>query len=165
MDSRFVKLLTSIAFVFLGIMFFMHPGSITTLLMVALGVLALSYAAMCASKYFKTKDLFLLILAIILVIAGIILILQPALKWQIFDKIFGVVLALLLIVSGVFSLKDSRSSSQPRKYVEIILGVIVIIIGLVTLFRPSLNFLSVLLGIACVAVGGFHIYEFIREGI
>ena len=161
MDSRLIKLLTSIAFVFLGVMFFMHPGSITTLLTVALGILALSYAVMFLARYLRSKSILMLVLAI----AGGILILQTAVAWKIFDKIFGIVLAIILMVAGGFLIKDSLEKDSTLKFAEIGLGVAVIVIGLITLFKPSLAFLSVLIGIACVAVGGIQIFEFVREGL
>ena len=165
MDSRLIKLLTSIAFVFLGVMFFMHPGSITTLLTVRLGILALIYAVMLLARYLRSKSILMLVLAIACAIAGGILILQTAVAWKIFDKIFGIVLAIILMVAGGFLIKDSLEKDSTLKFAEIGLGVAVIVIGLITLFKPSLAFLSVLIGIACVAVGGIQIFEFVREGL
>ena len=165
MDSRLIKLLTSIAFVFLGVMFFMHPGSITTLLTVALGILALSYAVMFLARYLRSKSILMLVLAIACAIAGGILILQTAVAWKIFDKIFGIVIAIILMVAGGFLIKDSLEKDSTLKFAEIGLGVAVIVIGLITLFKPSLAFLSVLNGLACGAVGGIQIFEFVREGL
>ena len=69
------------------------------------------------------------------------------------------------MVAGGFLIKDSLEKDSTLKFAEIGLGVAVIVIGLITLFKPSLAFLSVLIGIACVAVGGIQIFEFVREGL
>lgn len=165
MENKFVKLLTAIAFVFLGIMLLLHRSSITDVVVIALGLAAICYAVVHLLRWKSTKNVLNLIIGIALAVCGIFLVLQPLFKFSFYDTIFGILLAIFLIFAGVFLIKEGFSKNEKSRYIGIILGLIVIVLGIITLIRPSLSFLSVLIGIACIAIGGMQIYEFIKEKI
>lgn len=165
MEKNFIKLLTSVACVFLGIMLFLNPSSITNLLVVALGLTCLCYAVVNFLRYTKNRNNINLILGIVIVVFSLVLILQPVLRLEIYDRIFGILLAVFLIFAGAISIKEGFTNTYDSKYIGIIFGVVLIIIGIITLAKPNIRFLSYIIAVACIAFGGLQIYEFIKDKI
>ena len=161
MEKKLLKLLTSLAFIFLGIMLLLHPNSVTTVLIIALGVIALGYAIINGLQFFKTRTPLTGIIAAVLACIGLVLVLQPVLKLNIYDKIFGICLAVILVLTGVLLIKESFSRTGNTKLIGMVVGALVILIGLVTLFNPSLSFLSLLMGLGCLGLGAMQLYEII----
>lgn len=163
MENRIVKLLTSLAFVFLGIMLILNPSSISNLLVLSLGLASILYAAINFIRYRSSANKFTLIFAIVLAILGFVLMLQPLLRWKIYDKIFAILLGLFLIVVGLLFVKEYLMSTDSSKFIGIALGAIIVIIGLITLLIRSFSLVSILIGITCIIIGAMQVYGFMKE--
>lgn len=162
MEKNFIRILTAVAFVFLGIMLLINRDSFTDVIIIALGAVAICYSIMNTIEYVKTKKILTLILAIVLGILGTIFVLQPVFKFQIYNKILGVLLALAMIFLAVVIIKESISKVGNTKIYGIVLGIFFGVIGVITLFKPGLQFISVAFGIASLIFGGTQLYDIIK---
>lgn len=156
----FISLLVGLLLIAVGVMIFLNPSATFQTLSLFLGVLALLRGLMLIVSYVRLKELadirvrFSLAAGLLLVLAGLVLCLYPALL----GTLLGYLVAAWFIVdaaSSLFRLSLIRSYGSTLSTLTVLLNVLLLAGGIALLFNPMIVgwLTSAIVGLSLIASG------------
>ncbi|PIE98997.1 MAG: hypothetical protein CR988_00820 [Treponema sp.] len=151
MDVKLKGIIPAILFIVLGAMLLIHPGSFSQTILFIAGIACLVYAVLKGIKFAKERNTTSIVFAVGLLILAAIFFIKP----KFLQNSIGIFLGLILIVVGIFVLKDSFVSTGNTRLINIIIGVLLTVIGLFSIFKPNgiTSLLSIAMGIGFIVIG------------
>jgi uncharacterized membrane protein HdeD (DUF308 family) len=163
-------LVIAVCYVVFGLCLAFKPETSTTIICFAIGALCIIYSAETLIKYFSskaTRSYFepSFILAVLLEIAGIVIIIRP----DVVISIMPVIVGIILVISGVVKLQDAlalKKDGYERWGMVLVFSLISVGFGVIMLLNPfgtGLIFIR-MVGIFFIIDGGLSIFSSILLG-
>ena len=164
MFEKFLKrtswedIVVAAVFVVLGILLAVKPTEMVSVISILLGAIFIIMGCLKILEYFTTepKEDYLLTMALVSVIFGVILILC----YEVLVSIFAVILGLWMIVSGVMDFQTALVWKEIKSSIwtlTVVLSMLIIIAGIVILVNGSLAIRTI--GIITIVYAIFDIIE------
>lgn len=127
---------SSVAYIVLGIILMLFPGTATNIVVRLVGIAALIYGVSRVIDYTKGRnDMINVVIGGLIAIGGIILLVNPAFVVSILPTILGI----YIIIEGISEVRaalNMRSQGYDRWTMAFILSLLVLLVGLFILFNP-----------------------------
>ncbi|MBQ1729722.1 MAG: DUF308 domain-containing protein [Oscillospiraceae bacterium] len=152
------SLITSLVLIALGIFMVLSPNTALTTIIKVFGIAIIVAGAITVLLYVAnrgdSRNLTSLATGIILIVAGIVFLVNPAA----IEKIFPTVVGILIIVNGILNLIASikaKKAGSPAWIVGLILSILTIALGILILSQPLflMNQIVRIVGIVLIVTG------------
>ncbi len=128
--------ITSIISIVVGVICLAYPNKISELVVIIVGAALITYGIVELFSFFTYKMNSMLVLSVIVMLAGIVCFIRPA----VILSIMGVFLGLFLTLQGVLTIKNTivlKKSGFGLWWLWLIVSFIIVIIGITGIFNPS----------------------------